>query len=127
MCHETKYFQHDPIYNITKYCTMRSSFYNLTTTPSYFNYSSTTNYTNTSTANSATSRCVISTYKYKTKTLPEPNIALISFLLIICTCVLALALKKLRRSNFFGSYVSIDFVCLTLTIICDCDSFLFVH
>jgi hypothetical protein len=36
---------------------------------------------------------------------PEPNIALISILLLIGTCTLALILKKLRRSPFFGSYV----------------------
>ena len=40
------------------------------------------------------------------KFMPEPNIALISFILLIGTCAMALYLKKLRRSNFFGSYVS---------------------
>jgi hypothetical protein len=39
------------------------------------------------------------------KFVPEPNIALISFMLVIGTCVMALLLKKLRRSNFFGSYI----------------------
>ena len=34
-----------------------------------------------------------------------PNRALISLLSLIGTCVIALALKKLRRSVFFGSYV----------------------
>lgn len=36
----------------------------------------------------------------------EPNIALLSLILLIGTCTLALALKKLRRSIFFGAYVS---------------------
>jgi hypothetical protein len=36
---------------------------------------------------------------------PSPNIALLSLILLIGTCVMALALKKLRRSVFFGAYV----------------------
>lgn len=36
----------------------------------------------------------------------EPNIALLSLILLIGTCVMALTLKKLRRSIFFGAYVS---------------------
>ena len=36
---------------------------------------------------------------------PEPNLALISVSLLIGTCVIALVLKKLRRSRFFGSYI----------------------
>jgi hypothetical protein len=36
---------------------------------------------------------------------PEPNIALLSFMLVIGTCVMALFLKKMRRSNFFSSYI----------------------
>jgi len=36
---------------------------------------------------------------------PEPNIALLSFMLVVGTCVMALFLKKLRRSNFFSSYI----------------------
>ena len=36
---------------------------------------------------------------------PSPNIALLSMILLIGTCVMALALKKLRRSVFFGAYV----------------------
>ena len=35
----------------------------------------------------------------------EPNVALFSLILLIGTCVIALGLKKLRRSKFFGSYV----------------------
>lgn len=38
---------------------------------------------------------------------PEPNVALLSLILFLGTCAIALALKKLRRSNFFGSYVSV--------------------
>jgi hypothetical protein len=37
--------------------------------------------------------------------IPSPNIALLSLILLIGTCVLALSLKKLRHSVFFGSYV----------------------
>lgn len=37
--------------------------------------------------------------------IPSPNIALLSLILLVGTCVLALALKKLRRSVFFGAYV----------------------
>lgn len=40
---------------------------------------------------------------YKNHT-PEPNIALLSLILLVGTCVVALALKKLRRSMFFGAY-----------------------
>ena len=36
---------------------------------------------------------------------PNPNIALLSLILMIGTCVIALVLKKLRRSMFFGAYV----------------------
>ena len=36
---------------------------------------------------------------------PVPNKALISFCLLVGTCGLALILKKLRRSVFFGSYI----------------------
>ena len=36
----------------------------------------------------------------------QPNIALLSLSLCIGTCAIALALKKLRLSNFFSSYVS---------------------
>ena len=35
----------------------------------------------------------------------QPNVALISMTLLLGTCAIALALKKLRRSSFFGSYV----------------------
>jgi hypothetical protein len=35
----------------------------------------------------------------------EPNVALFSIILMVCTCAIALGLKKLRRSKFFGSYV----------------------
>lgn len=38
--------------------------------------------------------------------IPNPNIALLSLILLIGTCVIALALKKLRRSVFFGAYVN---------------------
>ena len=37
----------------------------------------------------------------------SPNIALLSLILLIGTCVIALTLKKLRRSVFFGAYVRI--------------------
>ena len=55
------------------------------------------------------SRCLIEYYdteqvSHKTHS-PEPNIALYSLILLIGTCVVALALKKLRRSMFFGAYV----------------------
>ena len=36
---------------------------------------------------------------------PEPNIALLSVIYVVCTCCMALVLKVLRRSNFFSSYV----------------------
>jgi hypothetical protein len=45
-------------------------------------------------------------YSKLSQKVPEPNIALISISLLIGTCALALILKKLRRSPFFGSYVS---------------------
>lgn len=44
--------------------------------------------------------------KYSVKSAyPEPNIALLSVIYVVCTCCMALVLKKLRRSNFFSSYV----------------------
>lgn len=36
---------------------------------------------------------------------PEPNIALISVILLLCTFFLSHTLKALRRSSFFGGYV----------------------
>lgn len=61
---------------------------------------------NTSTSKPFFSKCPGAIYSvYKEQKPPEPNIALISIMLLIGTCVLALSLKKLRRSNFFGSYV----------------------
>ena len=46
-----------------------------------------------------------STIKASAHHVPSPNIALMSLMLVIGTCVMALALKKLRRSVFFGAYV----------------------
>lgn len=40
---------------------------------------------------------------------PRPNIALLSLMLLIGTCSMALSLKKLRRSIFLGAVVGIDF------------------
>ena len=40
------------------------------------------------------------------KHIPSPNKALLSLILLVGTCVMALTLKKLRRSVFFGAYVS---------------------
>jgi hypothetical protein len=37
---------------------------------------------------------------------PQPNIALLSLILLIGTCCMALSLKKLRRSIFLGAVVS---------------------
>lgn len=55
------------------------------------------------------SKCANADYNmYKVKSIPEPNIALISIMLLFGTCILALGLKKLRRSNFFGSYVILE-------------------
>ncbi len=79
----------DPIYTTEKYCQQRNN--NTTTTrpnsselcPFYSNEDQ------------------ILDKKYK-----EANIALLSLILLIGTCTLALALKKLRRSIFFGAYVS---------------------
>lgn len=56
----------------------------------------------------------------KVQHVPEPNIALISLILLVNTCGIALLLKKLRRSNFFGSYVSIF---LRTRSLLDCDLF----
>jgi hypothetical protein len=47
------------------------------------------------------------TPNHSSKSSPSPNIALLSLILLIGTCVLALTLKKLRRSVFFGAYVNI--------------------
>lgn len=51
---------------------------------------------------------------------PQPNIALISIILLFSTCAIALLLKKLRRSNFFGSIIrrSLSDVGIILSIIC---------
>ncbi len=48
----------------------------------------------------------LSTYTYYAD-YPQPNIALISIMLLFSTCIIALYLKKLRRSIFFGSIVSL--------------------
>jgi hypothetical protein len=38
----------------------------------------------------------------------EPNVALLSFILFFGTFAIAFVLKKLRRSTFFGGYVSME-------------------
>ena len=53
----------------------------------------------------------------------EPNVALLSFLLLVGTCVIALGLKKFRRSKFFGSYVrrtlsDVGILISILTMVC---------
>lgn len=54
----------------------------------------------------ANESCYVSPY-HKPHPTPEPNIALISVILIFCTFFLAHCLKALRKSKFLHSYVSI--------------------
>jgi len=74
----------DPIYTTEEYCKM-----------------------NTKIAGSNLTQCFIySNEDQISEHKPQANIALLSLILLIGTCTLALALKKLRRSIFFGAYVS---------------------
>ena len=82
--HFPKYFIHDPIYTSEKYCSL---------------------------VNNSASICLKNMSEpgmdrscNKTQG-AEPNIALISVMLLIGTFFLAHLLKVLRRSNFFGSYL----------------------
>lgn len=125
-----KYFKQNPIYNTQKYCELwnltspstnlssSSTKYFSSMTPTTSEESSTLGDKNSSILYTSTKLLLdISTnkgscyegssssyHKYKP---PEPNIALISLILLVGTCTLALLLKKLRLSNFLGSYVSV--------------------
>jgi len=92
-----KTFYHDPIYTAEKYCSIRKklneSFF---LTNNYFNKTEDEN------------DCIIYSNNDSNDEInhvPNPNIALLSMILLIGTCVIALMLKKLRRSIFFGAYV----------------------
>ena len=90
-----KIFIEDPIQTTDKYCTQNDN-------PNQ------TNLSNQSYLDFNDNTCVL--YQNSFETIDKthrstPNRALISFLLLIGTCALALSLKKLRRSVFFGSYV----------------------
>ncbi|CAF0838647.1 unnamed protein product, partial [Brachionus calyciflorus] len=98
------YFQKNPIYKSQRYCEL----FNETTYSMYskqavvVNDNNSTNTTEFHTNN----RCFQMDTIYQLDNKPaEPNIALISLILLIGTCAMALLLKKLRRSNFFGSYI----------------------
>ena len=95
----------DPIYNTEKYCKLA----NLTTSKGYKRNANFSIYLSNDT--DAVSRWLDydlngSEKIYETA---KPNIALLSVILLMSTCFMALLLKKLRRSNFLGSYVSFLF------------------
>ena len=130
-----KYFKVDPIYEGSKYCEIYNNLNNTLILKNKTNSSISNEFNNSTietkrsrcaassfnlkadqdyfTFNESTSifgefdNDVNHHYHYANtgKFVPEPNIALISFMLVIGTCVMALLLKKLRRSNFFGSYI----------------------
>ena len=92
---------YDPLYKAEKYCRLIEDSKNLLDKNSFENI--TTCYGRLLTANES---CYTSPY-YKPHPSPEPNIALISVILIFCTFFLAHCLKALRKSKFLRSYVSI--------------------
>lgn len=96
-------FQKDPIYTAEKYCQINNQTY----------FSPFMNMSNQSSSSSS----IYNGYSFVecpmyddgthgiSNNAIEPNIALLSLILLIGTCVMALTLKKLRRSIFFGAYV----------------------
>jgi hypothetical protein len=118
-----QYFAQNPIYNSAKYCSLKYpnltllfntddlfSYYSNLTTDEYANYTLATTTTTTTTPymiaiqnDYCGKNNTSSDYKY---TVPEPNIALISMILLIGTCFLALGLKELRNSKFLPGFVS---------------------
>lgn len=112
-----KYFINDPIYKLEKYCKILSTDGSIKKNNHSFIWHNTTSYKNDDSFNCQGSviKKVIDnvTYYYyanakyaEKRSYPEPNIALLSVTYVIFTCCMALILKKLRRSNFFSSYVS---------------------
>lgn len=122
---EKKYFNENPIYDTQKYCelwnytlptgerqqvwpysTFNTSANLFESSTEWFDENSTTTVSSTRTSATLTPKlCYDYTSGHKNKSPPEPNIALISLILVIGTCTLTLLLKKLRLSNFLGSYV----------------------
>ena len=82
----------DPIYTLEKYCklTNHTTNYDFDSSNVTFNLHECKNYSNI--------------YVDQAKD-AQPNVALISVTYVIVTCYMAILLKKLRKSNFFSSYV----------------------
>jgi hypothetical protein len=92
----------DPIYTTEKYCQLLNE-----TNYEYIFSNKNTNSSSSIAYSNSTQRCLIySNDDHISMEKKEANIALLSLILLIGTCTLALALKKLRRSIFFGAYVS---------------------
>lgn len=98
-----KIFYVDPILTTEKYCMLNKQSISLV------NRSLTHNQTILYNPSSVNKQCLLymnSTEETEfTMHISSPNRALISFLSLTGTCVIALTLKKLRRSVFFGSYI----------------------
>ena len=95
----------DPIYTTEMYCTAknRSSFEHLN-----YSFGFQSNFSHSKNGDCDYYRIEnygTSSPKAYLPHLPSPNIALMSLILVVGTCGMALALKKLRRSVFFGAYV----------------------
>ena len=130
ICFDTKYFERDPVYKGETYCQL----YNQTNNNAQqqqqqFSASFSTMAKNLSwlinDSNESLATTILSSPPPKCgwrryqlvqnastllsdhqKPTQQPNIALISALLLVGTCVMALFLKKLRRSTFFGTRVT---------------------
>jgi len=98
-----KFFEQNPIYTSEVYCKSvnNSESILLKSYKTYSTWNDTTNLDNM-TWLKQNEPLYLKKEKYSK---PEANIALISLLLLIGTCAVALFLKKLRRSKFFGAYV----------------------
>lgn len=109
-----QYFVHDPVKNLNGYCNNTSAFFHDTSVTSNYSYGSTTAPAVEQTMvkgacdiyRKGLNQTVDDLYANHSFAREQPNVALLSMFLLIGTCTIALALKKLRRSKFFGSYVS---------------------
>ncbi len=96
-----EYFMHYPIYTLDKYCNVL----NITNSSSSNWINNQSSLTQESSKYSYQYSDSIQLDDYESATKLEPNKALLSLIYVVLTCYMALILKKLRRSNFFSSYV----------------------
>jgi hypothetical protein len=106
-------FKHDPLYKLDKYCNYYVN-YSSNYMKGFANNSNSYNYTEqkfsftNSTLNTTNIRfCDVKDDDYQSYLdVPQPNIALLSLGLCVATCVIALAFKQLRFTNFFSTHVN---------------------